>query len=95
MSKQWLKDNGWNALNLALLGLIATGVGYLITRTDNKLDDHEKRLNSLGVVSYNLGQNCLNTVEWQKETDRTLKDHEKEFMEIWKVMPRGGTIKTK
>jgi hypothetical protein len=89
--------NGLNAtlavFAVVFMGFIATGVGYLVVKGDQTDAYHEKRLKDLEIISYNLGKECVNFIEWQRNTDRTLKEHQKEFMEIWKQVPRGGTIK--
>ena len=88
-----MTDKMKNSLNATLavftvifLGFIATGVGYLVVKGDRVDAEQDRRLKDLEIISYNIGKECINFMDWQKRTD-------KEIIELWKQTPRVAKIK--
>ncbi len=77
-----------------ILGVLMTGVGYLIVQGDVKDKEQDKKLVDLEIVSFNLGQNCLNWTQWRTDHEKDFQQFkqitQEEFLEIWKMMPRSG-----
>lgn len=90
----------WNKIlagfTLTLLTLMASGIGYLVVKGDRVDAEQSKRIGDLEVISYNLGQNCLqNSEQWSKhdaEYNQFKSLTQQEFMELWKMMPRGAKL---
>ncbi len=97
--KTWLKDNIMSIIIAAMFA--AFFAQYQWDRSASIEIDNQQtsRISDLETISYNLGQSCIQWNEWQREHTREFNSFreltQSEIMELWKMMPRGSSIKPK
>ncbi len=83
---------------MGLLSLTAGGVGWLIIQNNERLNDHDDKIESLQTqmndlrnISSNLIEAYNGRLDKDKQQDGAIEKQRDEIMELWKSARRSGT----
>lgn len=93
-TKNYFKDNFLEIMIAALVAAFFAQYQLDRGRFQGADERHDKSIEDLKVITYNLAEAWTDNKQWRNAIDQKLTKHDEEFMEIWKMMPRGARTKT-